>query len=617
MTSSSSQILSSSPYSVFVMNILEVLDKVLNSENAVFLKSNKLISVLEKIKTEGNTKEIRKKARNVQDSIIEEGQVNETEKQLEQSKEKILSLESRIRTLEESIHNKDERERIQQQEKIDCDQQIIRLNQQIETKENENRQIESRATASEERFHTLEQQCDDKDNQINTLTQEKSNIERQIQQIQEQRDQNNNRIEILTREKTQSEQRAAEQEENIRRLQQQKTFNVQRIEEIQREKTLIEQRSTTAEEQVRILTEEKQQKEQTINSLTNQRSQYEQRSINGEQRIRTIEQQQKELEKKITKLEQEKKQAQEQSRIAEQKQVELDKVKKEADEKVFKAEQAKRQAEENMHLAEERAILAQPGNEQQRKKADELLKRCQIPCSVLKQIGEDLMKGVVGSEEEKKKIKQIQDYDAQLITRTFEQKQDAEGRRRIIQTSVIEGFLLIMEKRELNEIPRNISQAFAEITMTTDEIKLLIYSKKPFPGLLRLLDHSDIFVACDGIGSILNILNGGSYTTPDNQLHPHYETMNACGGIEMIMKLFRKNIDKYSKNVSAICIGHLFRAREINDKQMFVEIIGYLKTLVNESELWTKLNSKCALRYLAQNGINRAEIESGYFVIPD
>ncbi|KAA6367673.1 MAG: hypothetical protein EZS28_036799, partial [Streblomastix strix] len=69
---SSSQISSSYPYSVFVMNILEVLDKVLNSENAVFLKSNKLISVLEKIKTERNTKEIRKKAKFIQDSVIEE-----------------------------------------------------------------------------------------------------------------------------------------------------------------------------------------------------------------------------------------------------------------------------------------------------------------------------------------------------------------------------------------------------------------------------------------------------------------------------------------------------------------------------------------------------------------
>ncbi|KAA6402330.1 MAG: hypothetical protein EZS28_002135 [Streblomastix strix] len=127
MASSQSQTSSSSPYSIFVMNILEVLNKVLNCENAMFSKSNKLISALERIKNEGNTKEIRKKARNVQDSIIDEGQDNETETQLEQSKEKIISLEDRIRILEESIRNKEERERIQQQENIKSDQQIDTL----------------------------------------------------------------------------------------------------------------------------------------------------------------------------------------------------------------------------------------------------------------------------------------------------------------------------------------------------------------------------------------------------------------------------------------------------------------------------------------------------------
>ncbi|KAA6385784.1 MAG: hypothetical protein EZS28_018686 [Streblomastix strix] len=46
MTSSSSQISSSSPYCTVAMNILEVLDKLLNSENVVFSKSNKLIQMV-------------------------------------------------------------------------------------------------------------------------------------------------------------------------------------------------------------------------------------------------------------------------------------------------------------------------------------------------------------------------------------------------------------------------------------------------------------------------------------------------------------------------------------------------------------------------------------------
>jgi hypothetical protein len=154
----------------------------------------------------------------------------------------------------------------------------------------------------------------------------------------------------------------------------------------------------------------------------------------------------------------------------------------------------------------------------------------------------------------------------------------------------------------LNEIPGNISSAFVDITSpSSNEISLLLFDKKPFPGLLRLLDHTDSFVASDGIVSILNILIGGTNTTPENSLHPHYETINGCRGIEMIMKLFRKNGSKYSKNRAAICIGLLFRAREINDNQMRVEIIRHLKTLVNDPNETRKKNSKIILRGLAHN----------------
>lgn len=107
--------------------------------------------------------------------------------------------------------------------------------------------------------------------------------------------------------------------------------------------------------------------------------------------------------------------------------------------------------------------------------------------------------------------------------------------------------------------------AFASITMSFNDILILLYQKKPFPCLLRLLDHTDIYIASDGILSILNILFGGANITPNNSIHPYYDAMNACGGIEKIMRLFMKNISKYTKDMAAICIGHLFRAREIRD----------------------------------------------------
>ncbi|KAA6373719.1 MAG: hypothetical protein EZS28_030755 [Streblomastix strix] len=157
---SSSQISSSSPYSVFVMNILEVLDKVLNCENAVFIKSNKLISVLEKIKTEGNTKEIKRKAKFIQDLIIEEGQNNETETELEKSKNMIIN----------------------------------------------KKQAEDKASASEVRCKALEQEKVQKDEKIKTLNQEKT--------------QKDLKIDALTKEKIISEQKAVQLEGHIKTLEQ-------------------------------------------------------------------------------------------------------------------------------------------------------------------------------------------------------------------------------------------------------------------------------------------------------------------------------------------------------------------------------------------------------------
>lgn len=87
--------------------------------------------------------------------------------------------------------------------------------------------------------------------------------------------------------------------------------------------------------------------------------------------------------------------------------------------------------------------------------------------------------------------------------------------------------------------------------MTSIEINLLIYEKKPFPSLLWLLDHTDISIAYDGIFSIFNIVIGGDIITPNNTIHPYYNTMNACGWIEIIMKLYRNNVDKYTTDIAA------------------------------------------------------------------
>lgn len=60
----------------------------------------------------------------------------------------------------------------------------------------------------------------------------------------------------------------------------------------------------------------------------------------------------------------------------------------------------------------------------------------------------------------------------------------------------------------------------------------MLYTKKPFPGLLRLLNYN--VTANDAITSIFNILAAGSNSSLKTEKHPHLEDMQKCGGIEKI-----------------------------------------------------------------------------------
>ncbi|KAA6394683.1 MAG: hypothetical protein EZS28_009794, partial [Streblomastix strix] len=275
----------------------------------------------------------------------------------------------------------------------------------------------------------------------------------------------------------------------------------------------------------------------------------------------------------------------------------------------------KRQNEEYKRITEEQQRIIQDKerininqlreNEQLKSERNNLVPemiKYSIPLSVLKKIGDDFKIPLGGTEDEKRNILEVQECDAQLIINTYENKEDNIGRRRIIQAGVVESLLHIFENRELSTITRIISLAFFVMTTSAnDEIKLLLFQKNPYPGLLRLLDHTDILVAGDAIAAINNILIGGSNTSPITQTHPHFESMNEIGGIEKIYALFRRNVNQHTKYSVAFCIGYLFRAKEIEDADMRREIVAHLKLLTNDPDDYIQTNSKFALIDLARN----------------
>ncbi|KAA6368677.1 MAG: hypothetical protein EZS28_035796, partial [Streblomastix strix] len=188
-----------------------------------------------------------------------------------------------------------------------------------------------------------------------------------------------------------------------------------------------------------------------------------------------------------------------------------------------------------------------------------------------------------------------------------------ELRKQIISSGVVESLLFIYTKRDLNSITQTNSETFIDLIQnSSDEVKLLIYNKKPYPGLIRLLEHSNDKIASDAIKSIFLLLEAGSDTTSDKDPHPHFESMQESNGIQKIFALFQKNQSKYSRVWAVICIGYLFRAQQITDQIMRKEIISHLKSLLSDSDVWVKYRAKDALYYLAQNDTNRSQIMKNF-----
>ncbi|KAA6338133.1 MAG: hypothetical protein EZS28_052726 [Streblomastix strix] len=215
-----------------------------------------------------------------------------------------------------------------------------------------------------------------------------------------------------------------------------------------------------------------------------------------------------------------------------------------------------------------------------------------------------------GSEEEKKQIIKKQESILVLLYAMLQDREDDSMRKNLIDSGVAEGLLSVFERRELDFISVAETKTFFSITTpASDQIRLQLFDRRPFPGLLRILEHTDSIVVENGINSIYNILLSGSNTIQITETHPHYESLQDSNGVEKIYQLFNRNIDKFSKVRAAYCISIVYQGRVIDDQQMRVEVISYLKTLISDTDVWTKDTSQFALKQIAQNTVNKAEVE--------
>ncbi|KAA6361123.1 MAG: hypothetical protein EZS28_043350, partial [Streblomastix strix] len=208
----------------------------------------------------------------------------------------------------------------------------------------------------------------------------------------------------------------------------------------------------------------------------------------------------------------------------------------------------------------------------------------------LDQIANNLQKKLDGNEEQQKQIQIQQDGDCWILASILSEREDDELRLRIINSGIVDALLNIFLTRDLNTITRAFSQAFFVLTTnSSDEIDQSLYEKHPYPALIRLLNHPNNDITDDTISSIYNIMILGTDTTSISEKHPHFAEIQSCDGIRKFFDLFKRNdITKRIKNITSRCLGNLFRAQEIPDKQLRTEIIAHLKALLKDPDDWEK-----------------------------
>ncbi|KAA6362939.1 MAG: hypothetical protein EZS28_041534, partial [Streblomastix strix] len=194
---------------------------------------------------------------------------------------------------------------------------------------------------------------------------------------------------------------------------------------------------------------------------------------------------------------------------------------------------------------------------------------------------------------------------------------DIELRKQIVVEGIAESILKILSTRKLSDIPRFFSSFFRSITYPSSvEVIYLLIQKHPLTPLLRLIDHFDEQIQCDAIVSMSNIIYYGALGSDQSTNHPYYEKLVIKNGIQRIFNLFKVSQFALSKNAASICLGIIFRAREMINIEMQVSIISHLKIIMNHSDKDLRKFVNVALHCLQSNPINKAEIDKDGFTIP-
>ncbi|KAA6381676.1 MAG: hypothetical protein EZS28_022799 [Streblomastix strix] len=389
-------------------------------------------------------------------------------------------------------------------------------------------------------------------------------------------------------------------------------------------------------EQLKKITEEKQQLEeqnkktlQMLNDSELQKTKFEDQNKVLEIQLRAAAQGKKKVTEEKEKLEEQtkkfhseqkiieeaQKRAQEEKKAAEDLKKRIEEEKKKTDEERRRIEEEKKKIEDERRRIEDERRKSEERRKdiEQRNQMDSELESGQLDKSKdsdqgrdkqtsWKKIAATLSKKLEGNDQQIEKLVQKKDQLCEQIREMLFSKEDDDLRKKMISAGIVDGLLYILQSVPLQQITRSVILAlYCLTTPCGNEVKLMVFARKPFLALSRIFQHTDPLIAADAITTLYNIILGGSNTTNDADHHPHFIEMANCGGIQKIFQLFKQTKQKDIKDTCAFCIGRLFKAKHIADVQMQREIIGHLKSLYNNPDEWTRNTVKGILTNLAQN----------------
>ncbi|KAA6393975.1 MAG: hypothetical protein EZS28_010502 [Streblomastix strix] len=254
-------------------------------------------------------------------------------------------------------------------------------------------------------------------------------------------------------------------------------------------------------------------------------------------------------------------------------------------------------------------------NERNSQEMDDLLKfinnfrdSSEITKDDWNEIIKDLQKESKGTDDQKEQIRSKKLKTCQKIVAEFIGKDNPIKKKQAIDAGVVDALLQFLSIEPLDHLTISHAWAFYTFTYSTDEIRLTLYQRNPFPVLLRLAENQNVFVVSRAVASMFHMIEAGTHQTDANEIHPHFASMEACNGTMKLFNIFKACSHRNTKIAITFCIGHLFKAQQITNIEMRKEVIAYLKSILTDNSLWIRFQAKDSLSNLAQNSGNISEI---------